>query len=154
MDNTTQLKNIDEVYCDSCGKAIKKEAEVCPFCGASQNGYNTLINTRTEKSFDEMYCSSCGKAIKKEAEICPFCGVRQKYNNIQLNNYSDKNWLTLLLLYLFLGWLGFHRFYAGKIVSGVFFVLTVYGLGIWGLIDFISIITKNFKDADGRYIRK
>lgn len=113
-----------------------------------------MDNTTQLKNIDEVYCSSCGKAIKKEAEICPFCGVRQKYNNIQLNNYSDKNWLTLLLLYLFLGWLGFHRFYAGKIVSGVFFVLTVYGLGIWGLIDFISIITKNFKDADGRYIRK
>ena len=26
-------KDIDEIYCSSCGKPIKKEAEICPHCG-------------------------------------------------------------------------------------------------------------------------
>ncbi|MEI0700836.1 TM2 domain-containing protein [Brachyspira intermedia] len=137
MSDNNQL-SFNEAYCHSCGKPIKKEAEICPFCGVKQR----------EKKVDEIYCRSCGKIIKKEAEICTFCGVRQKYNN-----YSDRSWLTLLLLFLFLGGLGVHRFYAGKVISGILFVLTLYGLGIWAIIDFIYILTKNFKDANGRYIR-
>jgi uncharacterized membrane protein YhaH (DUF805 family) len=31
-----QQKDIDEVYCSSCGAIIKKEAEICPKCGVRQ----------------------------------------------------------------------------------------------------------------------
>ncbi|MDD5087098.1 MAG: zinc ribbon domain-containing protein [Candidatus Nanoarchaeia archaeon] len=37
--NTTQEKGVDEVFCRSCGKIIKKEAEICPFCGVRQTNF-------------------------------------------------------------------------------------------------------------------
>ena len=46
-----------------------------------------------------------------------------------------------------------HRFYAGKIGTGILMLLTLGGLGIWALIDLIVIATQNFKDGQGLPIR-
>lgn len=66
---------------------------------------------------------------------------------------SEKDWLVTLLLSLFLGTLGVHRFYVGKIGTGILQLITLGGCGIWALIDIIVIITGNFKDKDGNEIR-
>lgn len=62
---------------------------------------------------------------------------------------SDKKRLVALLLCFFLGGLGVHRFYVGKIGTGVLQLVTFGGLGIWALIDFIMIIVGSFTDSDG-----
>ena len=74
---------------------------------------------------------------------------RKKEGNIM----SDKNWLTTLLLCIFLGGIGVHRFYAGKIGTGILQLLTVGGCGIWTLIDLIMIIMGKFTDKDGNCIQ-
>jgi TM2 domain-containing membrane protein YozV len=66
---------------------------------------------------------------------------------------SDKEWLVTLLLSLFLGTLGIHRFYVGKIGTGILQLITLGGCGVWTLIDIIMIITENFKDKDGNVIQ-
>lgn len=66
---------------------------------------------------------------------------------------SEKDWLVTLLLCLFLGGLGVHRFYAGKIGTGILQLITIGGCGVWTLIDLIMIITGSFKDKDGYVIK-
>ena len=66
---------------------------------------------------------------------------------------SEKDGLTTLLLSIFLGSLGVHRFYVGKIGTGILQLITVGGCGIWTLIDIIMIVTGNFKDKDGNEIK-
>ena len=66
---------------------------------------------------------------------------------------SEKSWITTLLLCLFLGGLGVHRFYAGKIGTGILQLITVGGCGIWTLIGLIMIITGSFTDKDGNPIK-
>ena len=61
----------------------------------------------------------------------------------------QKSWLATVLLCQFLGTLGVHRFYTGRIVSGIFQLLTFGGFGIWTLIDLIMIYTDSFKDDTG-----
>jgi TM2 domain-containing membrane protein YozV len=102
-----------------------------------------------EKAHDEAVCSSCGAIIKKDAEICLKCGVRQKKSS----NVSQ-NWLTLLLLSIFLGYLGVDRFYVGKIGTGILKLITGGTCGIWWLIDLVLILNEKFTDSDGNVIAK
>ncbi|MFR1672766.1 MAG: TM2 domain-containing protein [Candidatus Gastranaerophilaceae bacterium] len=60
-----------------------------------------------------------------------------------------KSYTATLFLAFFLGGLGVHRFYTGYILIGLIQLLTLGGLGIWTLIDIISICLGNFKDARG-----
>lgn len=66
---------------------------------------------------------------------------------------SGKSQLTALLLALFLGGLGIHRFYLGYTTIGIIQLLTLGGLGIWALIDLILIITGDLKPKTGDYAK-
>ncbi len=57
------------------------------------------------------------------------------------------------MLCFFLGGLGVHRFYAGKVGTGILMLLTFGGFGIWTIVDFITIVIGSFTDADGRPIK-
>jgi hypothetical protein len=65
---------------------------------------------------------------------------------------SPKSRLAAALLCWFLGVIGIHRFYVGKIGTGILMILTLGGLGIWALIDFIMILVGSFKDKEERYL--
>jgi len=58
-----------------------------------------------------------------------------------------------LLLCFFIGILGVHRFYVGKIGTGVLQLVTLGGLGIWALIDMIMIILQKFTDGEGNTLK-
>ena len=110
-----------------------------------------------EKQVDEVFCTSCGAIIKKEAEICPNCGVRNRAapppGPVIPENASEKDWLTALLLCIFLGGLGVHRFYLGRIASGICMILFGWlTFGIWWLVDLILVACGRFKDAEGKLV--
>ncbi len=67
---------------------------------------------------------------------------------------SDKGFVPALLLCFFLGSFGIHRFYVGKIGTGFLMLLTFGGFGIWTIIDFVMIAVGNFKDAEGRDLKR
>ena len=62
---------------------------------------------------------------------------------------TEKNFVTTLLLCILLGFLGAHRFYVGKIGTGILQLITLGGLGIWVLIDLIMIAIGKFTDKRG-----
>jgi TM2 domain-containing membrane protein YozV len=68
---------------------------------------------------------------------------------------SDKNRLLALLLALLVGCFGIHRFYVGKIGSGIVMVLldlTIVGFavtGVWAMVDALFIAFGEFTDANG-----
>jgi len=62
---------------------------------------------------------------------------------------SEKSFVSALLLCLLLGVVGVHRFYVGKIGTGILQLLTFGGLGIWSLIDLIMIAIGKFTDKSG-----
>ena len=68
---------------------------------------------------------------------------------------SDKSRLGALLFCIFLGVFGGHRFYVGKIGTGILIILTAGGVfGVWPLVDLIMIIIGSFRDKEGRRVTK
>lgn len=66
---------------------------------------------------------------------------------------SHKSRLATTLLAWFLGTFGAHRFYLGKIGTGLLMLFTFGGLGIWALIDAIMAVAGIMKDKDGKLIK-
>ena len=62
---------------------------------------------------------------------------------------SQKKFVPAVLLCFFLGSFGIHRFYLGKTGTGILMLLTLGGLGIWTLIDFVRLVVGSLGDKDG-----
>ena len=67
---------------------------------------------------------------------------------------SQKRKLPAFLLCLFFGIFGVHRYYVGKIATGLLQLFTVGGLGIWVLFDLLVIFLGGFTDKEGKLITK
>lgn len=101
-----------------------------------------------------MFCYKCGLQIDDEAVVCPHCGCATKnYQESNSCNYNEdasiKSRLIALLLSIFLGWLGVHRFYIGKIGTGILWLFTGGLLGIGWLVDVILIACGSMRDGAG-----
>jgi len=93
--------------------------------------------------------------------ILIFCGAFTDAEGRPINLWSNeppsgsvKRVCPLLLLHHFLGMFGAHRFYAGKIVTGILMLCTIGGFGIWYLIDWLLIFCNAFRDSEGRVINE
>jgi len=104
---------------------------------------------RTEQ---EKYCFSCGKVIDSRADACIHCSVFQP-DTIRNKSFNER-WLTALLLCFFVGVFGIHRFYLGRVLTGLLMLFTLGGLGIWYLIDLILIATGGLKDGDQNFVKR
>jgi TM2 domain-containing membrane protein YozV len=65
---------------------------------------------------------------------------------------SSKSKLVAALLCLFLGYLGIHRFYVGKVGTGILWLVTGGIAGIGVIVDFIMILVGSFTDSEGYYV--
>ena len=67
---------------------------------------------------------------------------------------SEKRILPTFLLFLVLSWpLGAHRIFLKRYASAILFIITIGGLGIWWIIDFILIVTGSMKDDRGKIVK-
>lgn len=100
------------MHCRNCGKEIDNKAVVCVHCG---------VPPKAEKKF----CNNCGVSTNANQAICTSCGV-------SLAGSGKKSKSTALLLSLFFGTVGAHKFYMGSWGWGiVYVVLTLTIFLIW-----------------------
>ena len=135
------------MYCKNCGAQFQTDdALVCTNCGV-------------QKGIGDKYCWNCGEEVQENAQICTRCGVALNGTPRKGLAPGQKSKLVAGLLGIFLGTFGVHNFYLGYnkkaviqlvcslvgfatscLVVGVF---VVAGIGIWGLIEGIMILTGN-----------
>ncbi|MBR4800930.1 MAG: TM2 domain-containing protein [Clostridia bacterium] len=65
---------------------------------------------------------------------------------------SPKSRLAACLLCFFLGGLGIHRFFVGKVGTGILYLFTGGLFGIGALVDFIMILCGSFTDKEGKFL--
>ncbi len=93
-------------------------------------------------------CSKCGNSMDATSSFCATCGDKQTSGDV----ISPDSGVTAWVLCIFLGFLGAHRFYVGKIGTALLMLFTFGGLGIWFVYDYYSIPCRNFTDSKGRYL--
>ena len=121
--------------CANCSKEIPGSASSCPFCGSPQS---------------DQYS---GPAPHPAAQL-PIQGGARPQGPDPGKDAPSISSAVLLLLCFFVGNLGIHRFVTGKIVSGVFMILTLGGLGFWTIVDFFLIFFGKFNDKNGVPIKR
>lgn len=110
-----------------------------------------------------MFCKHCGQTIDDDCIVCPKCGkqvaelkaatpqviVNNTNTNMNKNTISavgaghPKNKWVAFCLCLFVGYLGVHKFYEGKIGMGILYIFTVGLFGLGWLIDSIVLLFKS-----------
>jgi TM2 domain len=78
--------------------------------------------------------------------------TRSPSSDLRAHDQSEYTRLPVLVICVLLGWLGLHRFFVGKIGTGILQLVTLGGLGLWTLYDLILIVFAAFTDSTGRKI--
>ncbi len=114
---------------------------------------------------EDKFCKYCGEKIAMNAVVCTHCGRQVEelksgnndqpnivINNSNMNNNANNNggrfigrekqkWVSILLC-IFLGIFGAHKFYEGKTGLGILYLCTCGFAGIAPFIDFIILLFK------------
>ena len=158
-------------YCHKCGSGTTSADTVCSVCSSPLTirpniGYIPSQPPATQQNYGQ----------QNRQQYAPPQQNRQQYNNGHMygnnqygnpygnpygNQYGNNmygnsgahDWLTTLLLCIFIGTLGVHRFYTKNYVAGVIQLLTGGMCGIWWLIDIIMIVTDSYTDGDGNKLK-
>lgn len=149
------------MVCSKCGKQIPNSAKFCTHCGAEQEHTKFCSHCGEKIDVDCVVCPKCGKQVEEikqntpqPAPDAPPPQVVIHNNNVNTNTNVNTNvaarvphgrvknkWITFLLC-LFLGYLGVHKFYEGKIGMGILYLCTGGLFMIGAFIDLFFILGK------------
>lgn len=136
MNETTQVQTTpqqepappqeEQKFCKYCGQRIAKDAVICIHCGRQveelgekEHGQPNIIITNTNTNANTNTVNVAPGALKK----------------------AKNKWVAVLLC-LFLGVVGGHKFYEGKIGMGILYIFTLGLVGIGVLVDLIVLLFK------------
>lgn len=122
-----RVRQSDEKYCGTCGMLVHVSAPTCPGCGAAFQQIASVPQPALAAAMpaDMKYCSGCAKPVHKTAASCPYCGARLLApSSSPLAGPSGARSRTLaIVLAVFLGGLGAHKFYLGQMMWGVIYLV-------------------------------
>lgn len=167
------------MQCPKCGAEVAEKTSYCPTCGQFL-GVTKCPGCGADVTPGAVFCPSCGAELPKtpqqakdqaaKAAQQPQPAQPQQQPTIVINNTNTNTnnnrgsgieamtspksrWLALALCF-FLGEFGIHRFYVGKIGSGILYLCTFGLFGIGWLVDFFVILFGSFRDKYGFWLRR
>ena len=124
-------------------QAEQPQSLFCPQCG-------NRMDAR------DRYCNACGWDAENPDKTPPGDAARRTppapTSPRDLGPLSPFNRTTVLLLCLLLGFFGVHRFYVGKVGTGILWVVTLSFLGVGWIYDLVLVATGEFRDQEGRRV--
>lgn len=111
-------------FCKHCGGKIPSDAVLCTICGRQVEQLNTA------QAQPQVVINNTNENINTNANI-----------NAGLAGRLRNKWAALVLC-IFFGFIGGHKFYEGKVGMGILYIFTLGLFGIGVIVDFISILFK------------
>lgn len=167
------------MQCPKCGAEVAEKTSYCPTCGQFL-GVTRCPGCGADVTPGAAFCPNCGAELPKtphqakdQAANAPQQAQQpqpQQQPTIIINNTNTNTnnahgagidamtspksrWVALALCF-FLGEFGVHRFYVGKIGSGILYLCTFGLFGFGWLIDFFTILFGSFRDKYGFWLRR
>ena len=122
--------------CPKCGAPM--EDELCGYCGYVEKKEPQPVFHGNDLS---------QQAIRTQTVQPQVVMANQPIGNPNIvPGVSRKNKMTALILCIFLGGFGAHKFYVGKVGMGIIYLITLGLFGIGWVIDIILIAMGSFRD--------
>ena len=129
------------MYCRYCGKQIADNAVICINCGSA---------TDNMKQYQQPQQAPAAPQIPQNLTIVNTnTNANAGGTPRPVIAYDYRSRWAAFFLCLFFGWLGVHRFYIRKPVSGIIWMLTVGLFGFGWFIDLIILLFDGFSDGNG-----
>ena len=123
---------------------------VCEYCGHKneqpQDKKKSTINISISSTVTNNSSSATTRVVNNTNGM-PNFDVSNFVNSVMP---SGKSKTVTLILCIFLGYIGVHRFYTGKIGTGILYLLTGGIFYIGWIVDIIKIATGSYRDGNNR----
>ena len=135
--------------CAYCKSRVYPQDRKCPSCGSTvfiADAEEPRAAPKPENPYREGYRDAYQDAQASARQTPPpFAYTERTYAQARS---PRSRWLALLL-WVVGGYIGLHRFYAGKIGTGVLYLCTGGLFGIGAIVDGISLLLGTFRDGQG-----
>jgi hypothetical protein len=135
--------------CPQCRLSNPDDADRCD-CGYLFEPRRTYSTHDRDRTDSPAFCPYCGARLAPGGSFCESGIPASPPQPCTGYCASQKNWAVTLILCVFLGGIGAHRFYVGKIGTGLLWLFTLGFVGIGVLVDMILILCGRFLDKNGQ----
>lgn len=137
------------MFCPKCGAQIPDDYRFCSNCGLE------ITVQAPQSSVPNSSAPNTGNSVNYTQPPIVINNINTNTNNNGgVGGISIKSKWVAFLLCLFVGMLGVHRFYVGKVGTGIIWLVSGGVCGIGWLVDLIVILCGGFTDSAGCFLKR
>ena len=132
--------NYPTKFCRFCGGRVHIDAVLCTYCVRQIEALRQSVPVQQQMPMQQIPMQ---QQMPMQQPMQPAPVIINNYNPAPDTYKQPKDKWVAFALCFFLGYLGIHKFYEGRIAMGIIYIFTVGFLGIGCLVDLILILCKS-----------